>query len=64
MPAAKAAGWWTALAAALTGGGAFAIQEDNNDLAIEAIRGHVQARAACEVSLAEERKAHHHGMAP
>jgi hypothetical protein len=57
----KATGWAAAAAAAIAGLGGFAVQEDNNDLALEAIRGHVQARAACEVSLAKELLAHHHG---
>ena len=61
MSIAQGAGWWTALVAALGGGASFAVQEDNNDLALEAIRGHVQARASCEVSLAKELLAHHHG---
>ena len=57
----KSTGWVAAVIAAMSGGATYAVQEDNNDLALEAIRGHVKARVACEVSLAKELQVHHHG---
>jgi hypothetical protein len=57
MQAKASAGWWTALAAALTGGGAFAIQEDNNDLALESIRQQTMLLREC---LLQQSRGHPH----
>ncbi len=48
----KATGWAAAAAAAIAGLGGFAVQEDNNDLALEAIRQQNGLLRECLLQLA------------
>ncbi len=48
----KATGWAAAAAAAIAGIGGFAVQEDNNDLALEAIRQQNALLRECLIQLA------------
>lgn len=52
-------GWIAIVGTALAGLAGFAVQEDNNDLCIEALKLQAQGQARAELALAKEMAEHH-----